>query len=171
MKITVFADTHRNFHNLKRAVELNLDSDLFIHLGDGYNEFDDVEKMFPQQRFVFVKGNCDFNLAKSQVVVAAGVFNIYCVHGDTLDVKNGTSKLIEAAKDRSCSIALYGHTHLYKTEYTNGVYVMNPGSLDCPRGKNPVTYGVIDISSDGKVNLSIVELPVVTITADDKSEQ
>jgi predicted phosphodiesterase len=51
---------------------------------------------------------------------------------------------------------LFGHTHIYRTERIGSLYVMNPGSLDRPRGGNKPTYGTINIADDGGVSMNIV---------------
>ena len=45
MKIIVISDTHGNMHRLKDVVEKNKDADLFLHLGDGAEEFFEVQEM------------------------------------------------------------------------------------------------------------------------------
>jgi hypothetical protein len=57
-----------------------------------------------------------------------------------------------------CKIALFGHTHIYRTDCIDGMYVMNPGSIDRPRGRNPASYGVIEISGEGKVSMNIMAI-------------
>ena len=83
---------------------------------------------------------------------------MFCCHGHTLDVHNGLDYLVATAKKNNCKIALYGHTHLYKTELIDGVFVMNPGSLDSPRNHNKPTFGIIDLSPDGKIKMNIIAM-------------
>ena len=45
-------------------------------------------------------------------------------------------------------IVLYGHTHIAKTEYADGVYFVNPGSL-CSAREGRTGYAVIDIEQNG----------------------
>jgi len=66
--------------------------------------------------------------------------------------------LVNAAKQNGCRIALYGHTHLYRTEVVEGVFVMNPGSLDSPRGKNKPTFGIIELSEKGQIKMNILAM-------------
>lgn len=158
MKLTVVSDTHKDFHGLKKIVEDNLDSDLFIHLGDGQHELLDMIQLFPDKDFYFVKGNSDFGHAKEERILTVGGYKAYLAHGHLLNVHGGLERLVDKAAFNHCSIALYGHTHLYRTECVNGIYIMNPGSPSSPRGKNPPTYGVIEISDDGRIAMNIVEL-------------
>jgi hypothetical protein len=160
MKITVVADSHKDFHVLKSVAEANTDADLFIHLGDGQYELIDVANLYPSMKFVFVKGNADHGGIKEERVITVGGINIFCAHGHTLDVHNGTEQLLDKAVFHECSIALYAHTHLYKTDFVNNIYVMNPGSISEPRGKNPPTYGVIEIDGDKTIKMHIKELDI-----------
>ena len=47
-----------------------------------------------------------------------------------------------------------------RTEIIDGVFVMNPGSLGSPRGGNMLSYGVITIDADGRI-----EMNIITVTA------
>jgi hypothetical protein len=159
MKITVVADSHKNFDVLKSVAEENKDSDLFIHLGDGQYELIDVANLYPHMKFVFVKGNVDFGSIKEERVITLGELKLFCAHGHTLDVHDGLEPLLDKAIFYECKIALYAHTHIYKTDFIDGVYVMNPGSISEPRGKNPPTYGVIETADDDKtIKMKIVEI-------------
>ena len=75
-------------------------------------------------------------------------------HGHTYNVKYTLSQLKSAARSNGADIVLYGHTHVAKTEYDDGLYVMNPGSISHPREGAP-SYGVVEISSAG-VFLNII---------------
>ncbi|MCL2077140.1 MAG: YfcE family phosphodiesterase [Oscillospiraceae bacterium] len=158
MKITVVGDSHKDFHGLKSIVEENLDADLFVHLGDGQYELIDVANLFPEKKFVFVKGNSDHGNIKEERVITAGGYKIFCAHGHTLDVHGGPDRILDMAIYHECKIALYAHTHLYKTDYISGVYVMNPGSISEPRGKNPPTYGIVEIADDKTIKMNIIEI-------------
>jgi len=161
MKITVVADSHKDFHTLKAIAEANTDTDLFIHLGDGQYELIDIANLYPNMKFVFVKGNVDHGSIKEERVITVGGHKIFCAHGHTLDVHDGLDKLLDKAMFHECKIALYGHTHIYKTDFIGGIYVMNPGSVSEPRGKNPATYGVVETVDDdvnATIKMSIVEI-------------
>jgi putative phosphoesterase len=158
MKIVVVSDTHKDFHVLKQVVDANLDADLFIHLGDGQHEFIDMQNLYMEKQFVFVLGNSDFGTAKTDRIVTLGGHKIFCTHGHLYGVHFGVKKLVEKAKLSGCEIALYGHTHIFSMKQTEGVYVMNPGSLESPRGKNPPTYGVIELSEGSRIEMNIVAI-------------
>ena len=69
-------------------------------------------------------------------------------YGHPYNVKFGYENIIAEAKRRNADIVLFGHTHNQYTEYIDGLYIMNPGSV----GMNG-DYGVIDITSKGDIML------------------
>lgn len=156
MKILVVSDTHRDFNALNAIVEANKDADMLIHLGDGESEFDDVSRLHPILPMVYVCGNCDFGTHKLSHIVTAGGLKILCCHGHTYRVRDGLEYLISAARENGCAIALYGHTHLYRAEQSDSVFVMNPGSPSSPRGGNKPTYGVITLGG-GEIKMNILD--------------
>lgn len=158
MRILVVSDTHRNYDALEAIIKKNPGADMLIHLGDGEREFDDINHLYPQFPMVYVGGNCDYGMHKTTHIVHACGLKIFCCHGHTLGVRGGTSALVSTAGQNGCKIALYGHTHVYHTEISNGIYVMNPGSPDSPRNGNKPSYGVIDLNENGQINMNIVTM-------------
>ena len=157
MRIVVFSDSHNDFDVLCRAVRAQPQADMFLHLGDGQDEFDELREKFPDKRMMFVRGNCDWgSRAESEAVVTLGDRKIFLTHGHMYDVKRGTEKLRSKAKALGVDVACFGHTHNAATWRVDGVYMLNPGSIAFPRG-TPPTYGVIDIA-DGEIAISIEEL-------------
>ena len=157
MRIIVMSDSHRNFRNVQLVVEKHPDADLYIHLGDGEREFEDVQNLYPNRRYLWVAGNCDFGSeTKSSDLVKLSGKNVLITHGHTYYVKRSLSELKTAARICRASVVLYGHTHVAYTEYDGGLYIMNPGSLSIPRQGGP-TYGILDITSQG-IMTNIVEV-------------
>lgn len=156
MKIVVVSDTHRNFEVLEEIVSGNPDAELFIHLGDGENEARDVQNLHLDKTMVYVGGNSDYGMHKSIQIVTACGYKIFCCHGHIQRVNAGLDRLVSDARANGCKIALFGHTHIYRTENIDGIYVMNPGSPDCPRGHNKPTYGVIELDGEGGIKMNIV---------------
>ena len=62
MRIIVISDSHQNYRNLEEIVRRNLDAQMFIHLGDGESESQQLLRNYPEiaDRFHYVKGNCDY---------------------------------------------------------------------------------------------------------------
>ena len=107
---------------------------------------------------IYVAGNCDYGMHRSKEIVTVSGYKIFCCHGHNQNVHAGLEELVEEAKQNDCKIALYGHTHLHRTEAIDGVYVMNPGSPDSPRNHTEPSYGIINISSDGEIRMSLMKV-------------
>ena len=139
------SDSHRATGNLFEIVEKHINTtDLFIFLGDGENDFDDVLTLYPDLKYERVSGNCDwystYPLYKS--ITAQGK-KIFFSHAPPFHVKYGDDEIIRAARTETADICLFGHTHNQYTNYDDGLYIMNPGAVR--DGK----YGMIDITKSG----------------------
>lgn len=149
VRIVVCSDSHNNFLRLHQVVEQQGDAHLFLHLGDGEEEFDDLACLYPDKKFLFVGGNCDwFSPAKRENVVTCQGKRIFFTHGHLYGVKRDTARLLERARQLKADICCFGHTHTPLSTYQDGVYLLNPGSVSQPRGGLP-TYGVIDLTNAG----------------------
>lgn len=144
MRILVLSDSHGNSFYAEKAIEM-LCPDRLIFLGDGLREIENLSYIYSKIPFSAVRGNCDFYSDEPAAdILNVGSHKIFFTHGHLYRVKDGTDTLLSAAKQRGADIALYGHTHIARTEYSEGVYIINPGSCSCPReGKRSCAY--IDI--------------------------
>lgn len=151
-------DSHGNGAAVEKVVEQQPQAKLFIHLGDGLQEFKRVMESHPHREYWCVRGNCDF-MATEESMVSGWVRDVklICTHGHHWNVKFDLDELKEMARDKFATIVLYGHTHISHNEYDNGLYVVNPGSLGNPRGSSRPTYATIDIEKKNIV-CNIVEL-------------
>lgn len=152
MVITVISDTHGDFDTLYETVRQNEDSDLFIHLGDGEDEFRDVQSAFFNKAFIFIKGNNDWEDYPQNLVTELGGKKFFLCHGHRFERAKLKEYLSATAKANECEIALFGHTHIPLNETINGVLLFNPGSAALPRGGNPPTYGIITIGDNGEIS-------------------
>ena len=158
MKILVVSDTHKNFAMLKKAFDAVPDADIVVHLGDGESEFSLLRSTNPSRNMIFIGGNCDKELHRPWQSIDACGQKIFCVHGHNHDVHKGVKDLVDAAKHYGCTVALYGHTHIRRTDIVDGIYVMNPGSLDSPRDGSPKSFGVLTVDESGSVEMEIREI-------------
>ncbi len=153
MRIIVVSDTHGLYSRLHAVIMRNLKADAFIHLGDGETEYQQLLRSFPEieGRFYYIKGNCDYGsqapLFRTLDIVPG--HRIFATHGHRYGVNFDLGTLITTAKENGCDIALYGHTHVMKSTYEDGVHILNPGSASSPRDGNPASYGFIDITPAG----------------------
>ncbi len=155
MRILVVSDTHGNDSSLRRAILAQPKAEVVIHLGDGEEELLRAKRAFPEKMFLAVRGNCDFgsDLPLTGEFTAQGV-KIFYTHGHYYGVKSGLYTFACAARERGAQVALYGHTHNALEDYDDGLYLLNPGSLNSWEA----TYGTVDITPQGIVT-NIVKLP------------
>ena len=151
MVMTVISDTHGDFDTLYEIVRQNEDCDLFIHLGDGEDEFRDVQSAFFNKAFIFIKGNNDWEDHPQNLVTELGGKKFYMCHGHRFERAKLKDHLSATAKVNGCDVALFGHTHVPFNEEVNGVLLFNPGSAALPRGGNAPTYGIITVNDDGSI--------------------
>ena len=156
MKIVVMSDSHGSYAALRKALQMHEDADLFFHLGDGEHEVHLAAQTFPwfAGKLYYIKGNCDFgheiDPAHRQLTLTLPFgHRIFAAHGDRFQVKYGTSRMAYEAQKEQADILLYGHTHVRDCRYEDGLYIINPGSLGCPRDGKPPSYAVISVSEKG----------------------
>lgn len=156
MKIIVVSDTHGNMHRLKDVVENNKDADLFLHLGDGAEEFFEVKKLYPDLFMDIVRGNGDlgYDHVPNYKMFDVCSHKIFASHGYMHNVKDSIDNYVEFARGKGADIILYGHTHKRFTKNQDSLYIMNPGSLSYPRSQGP-SYGILNIGND--ITIEIVE--------------
>lgn len=148
MRILVVSDTHGDFHTFNRVVMSQPKAEVIFHLGDGEEQAQDIKLAYPEKMVIAVRGNCDWgsSLPPVQMITLMGK-KIMAAHGHLYNVKMEDAEICRAAKEIHADILLFGHTHLAKTNYDKGLYLMNPGSLHGSYG----TYGIIDISPSGGI--------------------
>lgn len=142
MQILVVSDTHGDYVTFDRLVRSKPKAEVVIFCGDGYSDFEEVKKNFPDKMFIGVRGNCDWScpLPNNEIRTIEGK-KFYICHGHVEGVKFGISGLKSAARQNGADIALYGHTHMPDIEYDGDLQIMNPGSLQ----RFSCSYGLIDI--------------------------
>ena len=149
MKILVVSDTHGILGYLQDVVERVSKVDMMIHLGDVISDVDFIRSWFDCPCHM-VRGNCDFDVSlPGEEVIEVCEHRIFITHGHAYHVGFGTEMLKDAAKDRGCDIALYGHTHVPYVEYGD-ICVANPGSVTSPRqedGKH--SYMLLEFDRNG----------------------
>ena len=155
MRIAVISDSHRRSGNIRKILDEQQNARHVFFLGDVTGDIDDLIKFYPDKIFHIVSGNCDiFSSYPSADIAEIGEHRIFFTHGHTLSVKYGTERLISAARTAGCDIALYGHTHVSKILYEDGLHVVNPGSCAEPR-EGGKSYAVIDIEKNGVMPIII----------------
>ena len=134
MRVLVLSDAHGMTRPVYDAIEAHPEARDIIYLGDGLRQLDDLEFIYPDRRFLFVRGNNDFgyDTPLDQLVEIGGV-RIFAVHGHVEGVSGGIGPLVQKAKRFGAKVALFGHTHVAFTGYQDGITLLNPGSIARPR--------------------------------------
>ena len=150
MQILVISDLHRRRSYFEKVLEKYPNINTVFFLGDGVDAAEEISSFYPQKNFHLLAGNCDF-LSRYP---SSGFFNlngvkILATHGHTYGVKGGTERLFTVAKNEGVSLALYGHTHVQREEYRDGVHIVCPGALDNYAEKPG--YAIIDVTEKGIV--------------------
>lgn len=148
MRILVLSDSHGRTSAIEKAIEAQPTAKHIFFLGDCVRDIEDYELIYPDRTFHVVSGNCDYaSMVKSVDAVTLEKVRILFTHGHPFSVKSGLTRLYEAARQNGAQLVLFGHTHVSKTEYSDGIYFVNPGSL-C-RGEGGPSYAVVDIGPSG----------------------
>lgn len=104
--------------------------DYVIHLGDFVRDGQHIRELYSGFGCLVIAGNSDgFTTFPNEKAITLDGILFFCTHGHRQGVKAGLSGLASAAKARGCGYALYGHTHLKRTDKVDGVICINPGSV------------------------------------------
>lgn len=156
MRILIVSDTHRKEQNLETVLEKEGSVDHLIHLGDVEGSRNHILEIAACPVDI-VAGNNDFmeNLPKEKEIMLGG-YRVLLTHGHYYYVSLDTKMLRKEARARGFDIAMYGHTHKPRIEQSNGITVLNPGSLSYPRqeGRRP-SYIMMEIDENGEANFEI----------------
>ncbi len=149
MRIIVISDSHKRTGVIDKILASQKEATHVFFLGDNVADIEDFEYLYPDKQFHIVCGNCDYgSMVQSVGLEILNNKRIFYTHGHLHSVKYGIARLSEAAKNNRYDIVLYGHTHIAKILYEDGIYFVNPGSCSNAReGRN--SYAVIDITEQG----------------------
>ena len=149
MRILVLSDSHGRTSAIEEAIEAQKEAKHIFFLGDCTRDIEDLTYIYPDRSFHIVAGNCDgYSFYKSIDFTALGGKKIIFTHGHTLSVKSGLERIKAFGENEKADIVLFGHTHAAITDYDNGRYFVNPGSLS--HGSTGFrSYAVIDILENG----------------------
>ncbi len=147
-KFLILSDSHGNIDALQKVIEAEPGTTDVIFLGDGLADIRTLNEEYPQLKIHSVRGNCDYSRSDSaESIIEVENHLIFFCHGDGYQVKLTVAALKYAARQRKVDIVLFGHTHSPYYEYSDGLYLFNPGSVSRPRVGMP-TYGVMILGED-----------------------
>ena len=156
-KILIFSDSHgigRDFSETIKMLKKDITHVLF--LGDGYINYTLCENTYDSIIFDCVPGNCDYN-TKYPIVNRLNIGGkiILMTHGHQHNVKTTFERICSLAAENKADICLFGHTHTPTVFIHNNILFLNPGSISNSRNINVPTYGIIEITNDGKISYSL----------------
>lgn len=147
MQIGVISDTHRIISSIEKLKGEIKGVDVLIHLGDNVDDISIIKKYY-KGKIINVKGNCDFSttVPDDRLEEIDGK-KFFLTHGHRYGVKDNLSRLRYKALETGADIVLYGHTHIAKIDFEEGVWYINPGSASLPRDGNR-SYVIISINQE-----------------------
>ena len=83
MRIVVMSDSHRLFSSVQKIIEAQPDADMYLHLGDAEGSMDMANIIYPDKKFICVRGNCDtdISLLSDLVIPIDEGHKIFATHG------------------------------------------------------------------------------------------
>ena len=159
MKVLIVSDTHGRDENLELAVNREAPFDMLVHCGDVEGREFYIEAL-AECPCSIVSGNNDFfsDLPREEVIDIEEN-KVLVTHGHYYGVSMAFDQLADAAKQRGCNAAFFGHIHVPVLEKEDGILLVNPGRLAFPRqrGRRP-SYAVLETDGNGKMNVEIRNL-------------
>jgi len=152
MRILVISDTHGNHSTVLKTFETAGNVDTVIHLGDG--EADGaLLSTIATCPVIQIAGNCDLgSTAPRELICEWNNLRLLLCHGDRYGVKSGFSRLIEQGHKTGVNAVLYGHTHLARMEQHDGLWLINPGTMNQQATFH--SFALLEITDNGlQVNI------------------
>lgn len=150
MKYGFISDTHGDYDQTMKALDVLKDCDKIYHLGDvlyhgprndlpkGYNPKKLAEVLKGLEYITYIKGNCDSDvdemvierdLQQKKRVEDLDGKKFLMVHG----YEESQEERIKEAKELGAEAIVTGHTHVKILEEKDGVILLNPGSPSIPK--------------------------------------
>ncbi|HEX9061912.1 MAG TPA: metallophosphoesterase [Clostridia bacterium] len=151
MKIMLFSDSHGIMNNMVRMLSKHKDVDLVIHLGDLVKDALKLKESFQRIPFEIISGNNDWNREyPSEKTIEAEGKKIFITHGHNYNVKYDYQRIISRGRSANVDAVFFGHTHEPEEMFSDGMMVLNPGSIALPRPPYKPSCCLIEIM-DGKI--------------------
>lgn len=158
MRIGIMSDSHGSIKQVEQVVLNAGEVDMWLHCGDIVEDSNYLKEIVDVP-VIAVAGNNDFrNEAPDEEIFSVEGFKILVTHGHYYGVRYDTDGLVEAAEEKGCNIAIYGHTHVaYKKKHGN-ILVLNPGSAALPRDGMSPSYMIMDLEAGKEPEISLFRM-------------
>ncbi|MCX7712025.1 MAG: metallophosphoesterase [Clostridia bacterium] len=151
MRILLMSDSHGNTNNIIKAIKKNKDIDIVIHLGDMLSDILKVMEGNKHIRYECVPGNNDWAREyPSEKVLDLEGKKVFITHGHHYNVKYDYQRIIVRGRAIGADAVFFGHTHIAEEMFSDGMMVLNPGSISLPSQSRIPTYSLIEIK-DGRL--------------------
>ena len=150
MRVLLFSDSHGNIHNMVNAVKRNKNIEMIIHLGDCVSDILKVQQLYGNMQYELVQGNNDWPRGHSnEKCLEIEEKRIFITHGHQYNVKNDYQRIVNRGHAINADAVFFGHTHEPEEFFSEGMLVLNPGSVGGVRSNsNKPTYCIVDITKD-----------------------
>ncbi len=158
MKIGIISDTHGSLRSVDDALTHAQDMDMWLHCGDCVPDAEYLQSLVEVPVYG-VAGNCDWPMSDTvyeRVIEAAG-HKIFMTHGHNHGVRYTQDYIMEAAQNRGCDIAIYGHTHMADC-VKDAVLILNPGSAARPRDERDGSFIIMELLEKQEPKVEIIRL-------------
>ena len=160
MKLLVASDIHGSAYYCRKLLEAReregaprmlLLGDILYHgprndLPRDYAPKDVIAMLNPLKDELYcVRGNCEaevdqmvleFPVLADYCLIPLGSQTIFCTHGHIFNEKH-------LPPMKNGDILLHGHTHVPRTDYIDGHWILNPGSVSIPKGGSVQGYATL----------------------------
>ena len=145
MNILIFSDTHGQVDRAKEMADrlsAGIRFDLLIHCGDVVQDAEALG-ILTGIPVVSAPGNCDGAYGRDFRIVETPAGRLLVTHGHAEHIDRGTAGLLYLTEEQDCRAVCFGHTHVGVVTEEDGITLINPGSLNRPRGGSKPTCAVL----------------------------
>ena len=154
MKIGIISDSHDDYANIVRAVEVfnRHEVQYVLHAGDIASPL--AAELFGRldsAKFIGVFGNSDVDraLLKSNVEQFGGQMHKRRyegnLNGKRIYMTHKPDEISGVIDNRACDLVIYGHTHKQDIRDSDGVFIVNPGEAT-GRFRGSGTVVILDLA-------------------------
>ena len=157
MKYLVISDTHGDISKASEIAE-KYKNELkgIIHLGDMIKDAVNLKYRFKDLEVEYICGNNDYNsTVPYEKMLVIGGKKILLTHGHRQRVNYGLMSISYWALEKGADAVFFGHTHTPTCQYIDGLAIFNPGSISYPRGVDFVSYGMLEVTENGRLIISL----------------
>lgn len=156
MRVLIVSDTHGHDHNYFRVLEKEGQMDMVIHCGDAEGSEYLLQDAAGCPLHIVMGNNDFFSDLPREIETEIGNSRVLITHGHYYCVSNGYELLKDEALSRDFDIVMYGHTHRPVVDKSDGIVVLNPGSLTYPRqeGRRP-SYIIMEMNQKGVMDFEL----------------